>query len=196
MVDTIGPMVRASSSRGARAIEAVHAAGGALGGAATGFLFGALGAIAGLDEVRPAWLTAGLAAVAVAAALVDAVHDGKKLGLARQTPRAWRHVLPARAAAFFNGFDLGLGWSTRIYFLSFAVALLAALVAAHAVAGAAIGAAFGGARALFVVFAQRRSDGALSIDSIAARRGAVVHLNAAALLQFAAVAGLAAASAT
>lgn len=193
MVDTIGPMVRASS-KGARAIEVFHAAGGFMGGATTGFFLGAIGAIAGLDEVRPSWLVLGIAALAVGAALVDARHEGKKLGLGRQTPRAWRHVLPAKAAAFFNGFDLGLGWTTRVYFLSYAVALLGALVAAHALAGAAIGAAFGGARALFVVLAQRRSGGALSIDSLAARRGVMVGLNAAALAQFAAVAGLAAAS--
>ena len=191
MVDTIGPMVRASPKDG-RGIEVAHAAGGVLGGAATGFLVGALGAVAGLDEVRPAWLIAAIASVTGAAALVDARHEGKKLGLARQTPRAWRHVLPAKTAAFFNGFDLGMGWSTRIYFLSYGIALLGALVAAHALAGAGIGAAFGGARALLVVAAQRRSDGALSIDSIAARRGTVLVLNTAALLQFAAVAALAA----
>ncbi len=193
MVDTIGPMVRASD-KPAHDVEVTHAVGGALGGATSGFLLGALGAVVGLDEIRPVWLIAALASGAVAAAVVDARHEGRKFGPARQTPRAWRHVLPARAAAFLNGFDLGLGWSTRIYFVSFAVAMGAALVSAHAVAGAAIGASFGAARALFVVFAQRRSEGALSIDSIAARRGRVVALNSAALLQFAVVAGLAAAS--
>jgi hypothetical protein len=128
-------------------------------------------------------------AAALAAIAVDALHEGKKAGVARQTSRAWRHVLPVRAAAFLNGFDLGLGWSTRIYFTSYVVALLAAVVSAHALGGAAIGAAFGAARALFVVFARRRFDGLLSIDSLAERRGPVVAMNAAALLQFALVAG-------
>lgn len=193
MVDTIGPMVRASEKR-PHDVEIAHALGGGLGGAFTGFVLGAFGAVVGLDEVRPRWVIAAVAGAALVAVVVDAVHEGKKLGLARQTPRAWRHVLPAKAAAFLNGFDLGLGWSTRIYFTSYAVALLAAVISAHALAGAAIGASFGGARALFVVFAQRRADGALSIDSIAAHRGRIVALNGTALLQFALVAGLAAAS--
>lgn len=187
MVDTIGPMVRGSNKRG-HDIEVAHTLGGSLGGVVTGFLLGALGALVGLDQSRPGWVVGGLAALALGAAVTDALHEGKKLGLARQTPRSWAHVLSARAAAFLNGFDLGLGWSTRVYFLSYAVALLAAFVSAHALAGAAIGGAFGAGRALFVVFAHRRVDGALSIDSIAARRGRVVLLNAAALLQFAAVA--------
>lgn len=193
MVDTIGPMVRASE-KDAHDVEAAHALGGTLGGASSGFLLGAVGALVGLDDLRPRWLLFAVASLALLVVVVDARHEGKKLGLERQTPRAWRHVLPSRAAAFLNGFDLGLGWSTRIYFLSFAVALAAALVSAHALAGAAIGAAFGGARALFVVFAQRRSNGTLSIDSLAARRGRVVALNSIALLQFAVVAGFAAAS--
>ena len=187
MVDTIGPMVR-DAQRRPRGVELAHVIGGALGGAATGFVLGAVGAVVGLDRSRPVWLVAGVAGIAVAAAMVDALHEGKKLGLSRQTPRSWRHVLPTRAASFLNGFDLGLGWSTRIYFMSYAIASLAALVSAHAFAGAAIVGAFGAGRALFVVVAQRRSDGSLSIDSIAARRGRVVALNTVALLQFAGVA--------
>ncbi len=189
MVDTIGPMVRASGPT-ARAVEIAHAVGGGLGGASTGFVLGALGAVVGLGRSRPVWVVAGIAAVAVASTAVDALHDGRKLGLGRQTPRSWGHSLPARTAAFLNGFDLGLGWSTRIYFVSCAVALLAAFVSAHALAGAAIGASFGAARAGFVVVAQRGADGILSIDSIAARRSRVVALNALALLQFAVVAAL------
>lgn len=193
MVDTIGPMVRAGDEDG-RSVELAHFAGGALGGALSGFFLGAMGAIAGLDEGRPWGLVAGVAVFAVVAVAIDALHEGRKLGLARQTPRSWRHVLPTGSAAFLNGFDLGLGWSTRIYFVSYAVALVGAVVSAHALAGAAIGGAFGAARALFVVVARRRSDGTLSIDSIAARRGRVLVLNGAALLQFAAVAALTAAA--
>jgi hypothetical protein len=193
MIDTIGPMVRAADADG-RPVELAHFAGGALGGALSGFFAGAVGAIVGLDEGRSWGLLAGVAVFAVAAVAIDALHEGRKLGLARQTPRVWRHVLPTGTAAFLNGFDLGLGWSTRIYFVSSAVALAAAVVSAHALAGAAIGGAFGGVRALFVVLARRRSDGRLSIDSLAARRGRVLVLNGAALLQFAAVAGLAAAA--
>lgn len=191
MVDTIGPMVSGHDDS-TPGLGRAHVLGGAAGGMVTGFIAGALGALVGLDDARPAFLMVGVVAAALGAVAVDTFHEGKKLGPARQTSRAWRHVLPVRVAAFLNGFDLGLGWSTRIYFTSYAVALLAAIGSAHAVAGAAIGASFGAARSLFVVVARRRSDGALSIDSIAERRRPVVALNAVALLQFAVVAGFAA----
>jgi hypothetical protein len=193
MVDTIGPMVRAAEDRGRR-VQAAHVVGGLLGGATTGFVFGALGAVVGADESRPGWLLGSVAAAAGVAAVVDIYGQGRKLGLSRQTSRAWRHVLPAPTAAFLNGFDLGLGWSTRLYFASYLVALAAAILAGHALAGALIGAAFGGGRAAFVVLAQRRNDGSLSIDSLAAKRGRVAALNAAALVQFALAAGFTARS--
>lgn len=183
MVDTIGPMVRGAEERGRRVVVA-HLAGGLVGGAVTGFIAGALGALFRLGQGLSAattWIVLALAAVAL---VYDSVHDGRKVGLSRQTPRAWRHVLPAPSAAFFNGLDLGLGWSTRIYFTSLVVATAAAVVTGHAFAGAAIGAAFGAARAGFVVVAQRRSGGAFAIDTIAARRTLVVAINAVALVQF------------
>lgn len=183
MVDTIGPMVRGAEERG-RHVVVAHVAGGLVGGAVTGFIAGALGALFRLGNGLSAattWVVLALAAVAL---LYDSVHDGRKVGLSRQTPRAWRHVLPAPSAAFFNGLDLGLGWSTRIYFTSLVVATAAAVATGHAFAGAAIGAAFGAARAGFVVVAQRRSGGAFAIDTIAARRTLVVAINAVALVQF------------
>ena len=188
MVDTIGPMVGGRDDSTRRA-GAAHVGGGAAGGALTGVVAGAVGALVSWDERRPGWLLVAVVVAALIAVVVDALHDGKKLGFARQTSRAWRHVLSARVAALLNGFDLGLGWSTRIYFTSYAVALFAAVVSAHALAGAAIGASFGAARALFVVVARQRSGGVLSIDSIAERRTPVVAMNAVALLQFAVVAG-------
>lgn len=191
MVDTIGPMVSGHDDP-RPGLGPAHILGGAAGGAVTGFIAGAVGAVTGLDEARPAFLMVGVVAAALVAVVVDTFHEGKKLGLARQTSRAWRHVLPDRVAALLNGFDLGLGWSTRIYFTSYAVALLAAIASAHALSGAAIGASFGAARALFVVMARHRSGGTLSIDSIAERRRPVVAMNAVALFQFAVVAGFAA----
>lgn len=184
MVDTIGPMVRAEGEHGRRVVVA-HVAGGLGGGAVTGFLAGAVGAWFGLGgglSPGATWTMLGAAALAL---VYDSVHEGRKVGPSRQTPRAWRHVLPAAPAAFFNGLDLGLGWSTRIYFTSFLVASAAAVVTGHAFAGAAIGGAFGSARAGFVVLAQRRSAGAFAIDTIAARRTLVTAINAVALVQFA-----------
>lgn len=183
MVDTIGPMVRGAEERGRRVVVA-HLAGGLAGGAVAGFIAGAIGALLrlgnGLSETTT-WIVLAIAAIAL---VYDSLHEGRKVGLSRQTPRAWRHVLPAASAAFFNGLDLGLGWSTRIYFTSFLVASAAAVASGHAFAGAAIGSAFGAARAGFVVLAQKRSAGAFAIDTIAARRTLVVAINAVALVQF------------
>ncbi len=192
MVDTIGPMVRAETAK-RRRVEWAHAAGGAFGGATSGFFLAAAGAVVGFDEAGTAWGLGALAALALILLVVDWSHDGRRLGLARQTPRAWAHVLSRGTAAFLNGFDLGLGWSTRIYFTSYVLAMLAALVTAHALVGAAIGACFGAARAVFVVLAQRHSQGVLSIDFLATRRPVARALNAAALLQFALVGGVTAA---
>lgn len=193
MVDTIGPMVRGAEHR-RHQVEAAHLAGGALGGAATGFVLGALGAIAGFDDGLVSPLLGVLSVVAAAALGYDLVHEGRKFGLARQTSQAWRHVLPSSLASFLNGFDLGLGWSTRIYFSSYGVAMVAAVLTAHAFVGAAIGAAFGLGRAAFVVVAQRRSRGALSIDVLADSRPRVSALNGVALIQFGMAAALAALS--
>ncbi len=194
MVDTIGPMVRGAVQRAWR-VEAAHVGGGALGGATTGFALGALGAIAGFDDRLPDQALLSLAVLAGVSLVVDLLHDGRKFGLSRQTSPAWRHALGPSVAAFLNGFDLGLGWTTRIYFASFGVVMVAALLTAHALVGAAIGASFGAARALFVVAARRRSGGALAIDSLGGRRPRVVGLNGAALAQFGVFATLTAAAA-
>lgn len=184
MVDTIGPMVRGSEEKGRR-VELAHVVGGLAGGAVTGFFFGAVGSVLNLGPHLLRWFSWTLAVLAAAALVYDSSHGGKKLGTARQTSAAWKHTLPAGAAAFFNGADLGLGWSTRIYFTSYLVALAAAAGTGHALVGALIGAAFGGARSSLVVMAHRRSRGLLSIDSMAVHRGKIVLLNGAALVQFA-----------
>lgn len=175
MVDTIGPMVRADRREGFQ-VKLAHVGGGLLGGGLTGFALGASGSFVSSD---PMW---GLAAIAGVALVWDLVRDGKKLGTPRQTPRSWRYLLPPRLVSFLNGFDLGLGWSTRIYFVSYLVAMIAAFFSAHAVAGALIGAAFGGSRAATVVLIERRGRGA---QEMAATRRTAVAMNALALGQFA-----------
>src|SRR5687768_10975872 len=133
MVDTIGPMVRGGDK--ASGIRLAHIAGGALGGAATGFVLGAVGSFVRTDPVL--WIALAVATVAL---IWDLVAEGKKLGTARQTPRSWRYLLPPGLVSFLNGFDLGLGWSTRIYFVSYVAAMTAAFVSGHALWGALIGA--------------------------------------------------------
>lgn len=183
MVDTIGPMVREARQRGTR-VELAHVIGGVAGGAVTGFIFGALGSFLHLGPHLPRWFSWTLAVLAAAALIYDSSNEGKRLGTRRQTSPAWKHTLPPGAAAFFNGADLGLGWSTRIYFTSYLVALAAAAGTGHALLGALVGAGFGGARSAFVVWAQRRAAGVLSIDSIAGHRRTIVTMNGLALVQF------------
>ena len=190
MVDTIGPVVR--EERQGRRVEIAHLAGGLAGGALTGFFLGAIGALFNLGPHTPRWFVSALVVMAAAALVYDSSQEGRRVGLARQTPRSWRHVLPAGVAAFFNGLDLGLGWSTRIYFTSYLVAMAAALGTGHAFVGAAIGACFGGGRAAFVVVARLRIHGVLSIDRLAEQRPKIALLNGVALVQFGVVMSLAA----
>ena len=175
MVDTIGPMVRGGAKK-ASSIRLAHILGGILGGGLTGFLLGAVGSFVRAEPLM--WLTVGVAAVALA---WDLARDGKKLGTARQTPRSWRYLLPPSVVAFLNGFDLGLGWSTRIYFVSYLAAMAAAFASGHALWGASIGAAFGGGRAVTVVIVEAtRGSGAELVGA----RGSAVAINSVAVAQF------------
>lgn len=175
MVDTIGPMVRGDSGKAA-GVRVAHVAGGILGGAATGFVLGALGSFVRTDPLL--WMAA---AVALVALIWDLAREGKKLGTSRQTPRSWRYLLPPGLVSFLNGFDLGLGWSTRIYFVSYLAAMTAALVTGHALLGALIGASFGGGRALTVVAVESRQG---SGRELIAARGRALTVNSVALAQF------------
>src|SRR5688500_5955518 len=175
MVDAIGPMVRGDRSKAA-GIRLAHVAGGARGGGGTGVLLGAGGAFA-----RNGYLLWIAVAVAGGALVGGLARDGKTLGTARQAPGSWRSLLPPGVVSFLNGFDLGLGWSTRIYFVSYLAAMTAAFVSGHALWGALIGASFGGSRAATVVLveAKRRAG-----SELVPGRGKAVAINAVAVGQF------------
>ena len=175
MIDTIGPMVRGDTKK-ASSIRLAHILGGTLGGALTGFALGAVGSFVRTGPLL--WLTFGVAAVALA---WDLAREGKKLGTSRQTPRSWRYLLPPPLVAFLNGFDLGLGWSTRIYFVSYLAAMSAAFATGHALWGALIGASFGGSRAATVAIAEAtRGSGGELVPA----RGSAAAINAVAIAQF------------
>ncbi len=155
MVHTIGPMVYgAQTKRKGLQIATVHVLGSVFGGATTGFFAGVIGY--GLKSLtRSSVGGTAVLAVAIAASLVAFVREMGTarggFGFRRQTPRSWRYLLPDAWTAFLNGFDLGLGWTTRMYFASFPIALAAALLIANPPIGAAIGAIYGGARGGTVV---------------------------------------------
>ena len=175
MVDTIGPMVRGDAKKASR-IRLAHILGGILGGGLTGFFLGAVGSLVRSEPLM--WLTIGIAGVALA---WDLAREGKKLGTARQTPRSWRYLLPPGVVALLNGFDLGLGWSTRIYFVSYLAAMSAAFASGHALLGALIGAAFGGSRAVTVVIVEAtRGSGAELVGA----RGTAAAINSVAVAHF------------
>ena len=183
MVETIGPMVD-EAGRGGPRVRAAHVAGGVLGGALVSGAVGAIGVVLGADgpEGKAVWVVLGLAAVALA---YDLLTHGRRLGLARQTPMGWRHVMPPGRASFLYGLDLGTGLTTRIYFASYLVVLAAAGISGNVVAAAAIGGGFGLVRALVAVLAGRRAfERPTLIDDLAERRSLVEMANAVALVQF------------
>lgn len=188
MVETIGPMVDEAGRRGSR-VRAGHVLGGSLGGAAAGgsaALFGALLGAGGVERVR--WVLVALAALALA---YDLATHGRRLGLSRQTPMAWRHSMSPGIASFLYGVDLGTGLSTRIYFASYLVALVTAGMSGNVLAGAAIGGAFGLVRALVAVLVGRRAFGRPTlVDDLAERRSVIEIVNGLALLQFGVATGL------
>ncbi len=187
MVQTIGPMVHGAPGRG-RGIESAHVVGGVLGGAVTGLVAGALGAglrlLAGTPAARPALLA--VTGVAVGALLRDLLGRAGSIGSHRQTPRSWRYLLPPSVTAFLNGADLGLGWTTRIYFASFVAAVAAAFVAADPLLGALIGGAFGASRAATAVaLTHSAHGGSATMEELIHRRPLVKAANATAVGLFA-----------
>lgn len=188
MVNTIGSMVLAENKRG-WTVEVAHIAGGAIGGAITGLLAAALGlALETLEGHALFGLT--LAGSLVSIALVAAASDlhllrRRRFGFKRQTPRSWRYLFPARWAAFLNGVDLGLGWSTRVYFVSYGLVVAAAVGLHDARVGVLIGVVFGMSRALFVVVVERLLGfGPARVEALAAKERVVRRLDLAAVGQF------------
>jgi hypothetical protein len=150
----------------------------------TGLAAGSVGTgLAALPFVYRGEMIYPLAVVAAVCLGHTLTRTAGSFGLKRQTPRAWG-ALPRPLMMFLYGADLGLGWSTRIYFASFIAVFAAAAATADPLAGASIGAIFGLSRAVFAAFlATNRSD-PLFIDSIVARRKTMGRVDAMALLQF------------
>jgi hypothetical protein len=156
MVSTIGSMVHgAKTARSAWIAAGAHVLGGILGGLLVGLVAGAAGrGLILLVSPFPGARRIVLGAVLAGSLLVFAVdlcRRGGGFGLHRQTPRSWRILLPDAWAAFLYGADLGLGWSTRLYFASYFVAIGAAFLLAEPLGGVMVGALFGGARAATAV---------------------------------------------
>lgn len=180
MVDTIGPMVRGTPDR-RRGIQQAHLVGGALGGLLTGVLVSLSGRlilqVTGVNSGQRPRLAL-LAAAVAAAFFFDLNNPGRSIGLHRQTPRAWRYLLPPALTAFLNGFDLGLGWTTRVYYASYVAVVAAMFVTGNVIVGGALGLLFGLSRAGTVVIVvtmagTRRIDAAAKLVAVRARTKAV-----------------------
>lgn len=186
MVETIGPMVR-GAERSGRRIEAAHIAGGTLGGLLTGVVAGSLGTAAGaLADGPPATLVLVLVTLAATAALLrDLLGSGTSIGFHRQTPRSWRYLLPPGWTALLNGADLGLGWTTRIYFASFLATIGAAFLSASPLVGGLIGALFGASRAATAVALTHTANASsATMEELIHRRPLVKAVNGAVLGAF------------
>jgi hypothetical protein len=152
MIAQIGPLVQAGERY---PIIGGHIAGGVAGGLTAGVLFGFVGAVihAGVS-VPDAVVLGGLSFILVASVIRDAgLLRLPALGTSRQTPRGWTCSFGEPSGVFAWGFDLGLGFTTRISSYT-----LLALPAYACLTGDFVGACFAGA-----VFGAARSVAAVSV---------------------------------
>ena len=149
MVETVGRRGEPGAGRTTFAACAAFVPGAAIGGALT---FGALGLIGGALHGaggHASYVVA--AAIAIAAAALEARGTRIIPQIRRQLPEGWRWSMPLPLAAALYGLLLGLGFTTFV--LSFGVWALAgiSLALGSATSGVIIGLAFGIGRAVPVV---------------------------------------------
>ena len=154
MLSSITPL----GERGRNNLFAVAAtffvAGSVLGGAAMGFVAGALGGL-----VVPDQPTAAAAAIAVVA-LVGAALDGHVARLhlptiKRQVDERWLHKYRGWVYGFGFGVQLGTGLATIVSSAAVYVTVVAALLTRSIVAATIIGAVFGVVRGASILLARR-----------------------------------------
>jgi hypothetical protein len=147
MVETLGSALPRLGVRAVRASCATFALGALAGGALTFGTLSALGRLIGTGVSHGAGLAAAVA-IALLAALGEALGVRVVPQIRRQVPEPWRRVLPLPLAAGLYGVLLGLGFTTFV--LTLAVWALAGIAVAvgSPVLGLAIGLAFGAGRAL------------------------------------------------
>jgi hypothetical protein len=126
-----------------------YAVGCALGGATTGLVLGAVGA---LLPPLPVLLVAG--AACLAAALADAVPGRLPVGR-RQVDERWLGHYRGWVYGVGFGFQLGLGFVTIVTSAATFAVLAVALLTQSTLAGALVGLVFGAARALPALLVRR-----------------------------------------
>ena len=149
MVETLGSALPRLGARAVRLSCATFALGALAGGAVT---FTALGALGRLLHAGGDGLALGAAvAIALLAALGEALGVRIVPQIRRQVPEPWRRTMPLPLAAGLYGVLLGLGFTTFV--LTLAVWALAGVSVAigSPLAGLPIGLGFGAGRALPVV---------------------------------------------
>jgi hypothetical protein len=149
MVETLGSAAPRLGARVVRLSSGTFAFGALAGGALT---FTALGVLGRLLHARGAGIAlAAAVAIALLAALGEALGVRVVPQIRRQVPEPWRRVMPLPLAAGLYGVLLGLGFTTFV--LTLAVWALAGISVAigSPLAGLLIGLGFGAGRALPVV---------------------------------------------
>lgn len=186
MMSIIGQMVAGTARRRSRiGLQVAHILGGILAGGIVGLSAGSIGFLLNLWSIEARAVAVTLLLPLTLLATQHDLRESSSLGFKRQTPQSWAYVLPHKWTSFLNGFDLGLGWATRIYFGSVLVWLAGALALADPVAGTVVGAAFGLTRSsVAVLVAQSRSGSLVPVEQLDERRGRVRVANALALVQF------------
>lgn len=149
MVETLGSATARVGIRGVRLSAATFALGALAGGVVTFATLGALGQLlhAGGEGIA----LAAAVAIALLAALGEALGVRVVPQIRRQVPEPWRRVMPLPLASGLYGILLGLGFTTFV--LTLAVWALAGISVAigSPLAGLLIGLGFGAGRALPVV---------------------------------------------
>ena len=178
MLTSITPLGERSRGNRWAVTATAYAVGCVLGGASTGLVLGAVGA---LLPALPVLLLAGTACLLAAAADLA---PGRLRGGHRQVDEDWlaRYRGWVYGAGF--GYQLGLGVVTVVTSAATGAVLVLALLTQSPVAGLLLGAVFGVARALPALLL-RRVDSPARIRSLAAfldRRAALAHRVAAATL--------------
>jgi hypothetical protein len=184
MLSSIHPLGERAKGNRYAVTAGAHLVGGALGGATTGALLGAVGM----------WLVphSGSVALIAGAACVTAV----AFELAGKQPPSWRRQVNEDwlteyrgvVYGFGFGYELGLGWATIVTSAITWAVLGCALLSASVIGGALIGSAFGLARASVLVAARgittpdalRGFHAAMADNARRARSATVIGLAAAA----------------
>lgn len=149
MVGTISPLVERASRTSWYRAAAAYTIGSMSSSVVAGAMLGLLGATI---HIRLHVATLVLIGAAALLSLTEAMDAGERFHpIHRQTRKHWYAQFGPTRASFMWGADLGVGFTTRVYFLSFWLIVLACLVLGSLTLGTFIFGAYGLGRSLLIL---------------------------------------------